>query len=198
GAWAVACRLPAAAAAEAEVSLRLGEAETLGIETQPAGEGRLALVAYFRDEPGLAGRLARELESYTLAPPEPVAVPDVDWVARFREGFCERRAGGFLIVPAWRRPAEAPPGSRLLVVDPGRAFGTGTHETTRLCLAAIEELAARGPLGRTLDVGTGSGILAVAAAALGASPLIGVDIDPEAVAAAQLHARLNGITGHWL
>jgi ribosomal protein L11 methyltransferase len=135
---------------------------------------------------------------FSSAPPQSVEVPDVDWVARFREGFREQRAGAFLIVPSWRRPPVAPPGLRLLVVDPGRAFGTGTHETTRLCLAALEELAAAGPIGRTLDVGTGSGILAVAAAGLGAAPVFGADIDPEAVASARLHAALNGVAVHYV
>ena len=79
----------------------------------------------------------------------------------------------------------------MLVVDPGQAFGTGTHETTRLCLAAIESLAARRPLGRTLDLGSGTGLLAIAASRLGAAPVCASDLDPEATASSQLHARLN-------
>jgi ribosomal protein L11 methyltransferase len=78
-------------------------------------------------------------------------------------------------------------------VDPGRAFGTGTHETTRLCLLAIETLAAEGPLGRVADIGTGAGLLAVAAAKRGARAVVGVDNDPEAVRSARRHARLNGV-----
>jgi ribosomal protein L11 methyltransferase len=79
-----------------------------------------------------------------------VPVPDVDWVARFRDGFRALRSGRFLIAPAWAAPEPSPD---VLLVDPGRAFGTGTHETTRLCLAALEELARLRPLGRTLDLG---------------------------------------------
>jgi ribosomal protein L11 methyltransferase len=78
-------------------------------------------------------------------------------------------------------------------VDPGRAFGTGTHETTRLCLAALEDLASRRPLGRALDLGAGTGLLSVAAARLGASFVCASDIDREANEASRHHARLNGV-----
>jgi ribosomal protein L11 methyltransferase len=110
-------------------------------------------------------------------------------VARFREEFHSFQVGGFLVVPAWEPP---PTGARVLIVDPGRAFGTGTHESTRLCLQALEGLARERPLGRLLDVGCGSGILGVAASLLGASPVVCVDLDPDAVASAARHARLNG------
>jgi ribosomal protein L11 methyltransferase len=79
-----------------------------------------------------------------------------------------------------------------LIVDPGRAFGTGTHETTRLCLSALETLAARRALGRTLDLGAGTGLLAVAAVRLGASFVCASDLDREANLASRHHARLNG------
>jgi ribosomal protein L11 methyltransferase len=97
------------------------------------------------------------------------------------------------VTPRWEARAASP---EALVVDPGRAVGTGTHETTRLCLEALEELAAVRPLGRTLDLGSGTGLLAVAAERLGARPLVASDIDPEATAASQLHARLNGTRLH--
>ena len=115
-------------------------------------------------------------------------MPDVDWVARFREGFSPLRAGRFLIAPAWQAPA---PAADVLLVDPGRAFGTGTHETTRLCLSALERLAARRPLRRTLDLGSGTALLAIAATRLGALPVVASDIDPEATSASRAHARLN-------
>src|SRR5262249_7019484 len=100
-------------------------------------------------------------------------------------------AGGFEIVPAWETP---PRGLRRVVrVDPGRAFGTGTHETTRLCLAALESLAAARPLERVLDVGTGTGILAAAALRLGARLAVAADLDPEATLEAGRHAALNAL-----
>ena len=116
-------------------------------------------------------------------------MPEVDWVARFREGFRPFRVGRFEIVPCWET---AGPAAERLIVDPGRAFGTGTHETTKLCLEALESLADRRPLGRTLDLGAGTALLAVAARRLGAGPVVASDIDPEATAASQHHAALNG------
>jgi ribosomal protein L11 methyltransferase len=126
-----------------------------------------------------------------------VRVPVVDWVARFRESFRAFRAGSFEVAPVWDVPGGRNPSDpNLLIVDPGRAFGTGTHETTRLCLEAIEAEGARGQIRRVLDVGTGTGLLAVAAAKRGATLVAGVDNDPEATAAARRHAALNEVALH--
>jgi ribosomal protein L11 methyltransferase len=158
------------------------------------GRTETVLLAYFPPVPDLAEILADRLRSIPSARIESVSVPDVDWVQRFREGFEAFACGSFWVVPSWSESRAAPPGRRLLVVDPGRAFGTGTHETTRLCLRALEEEAPRrGPGDRLLDVGTGSGILAVAATLLGWHHVTGVDLDPEAIESAALHARLNDV-----
>src|SRR5262249_42416477 len=98
--------------------------------------------------------------------------------------------GSFRIVPAWEALPPTPAG-RVLVVEPGLAFGTGTHESTRLCLAALEARAAAGPLGHVLDVGAGSAILSTAAALLGARRVVAVEIDAEALPVARRHAELN-------
>ncbi len=98
--------------------------------------------------------------------------------------------GRFRVVPAWETP---PAGGLVLRIDPARAFGTGTHETTRLCLRALVRLADEGPLGRVLDLGAGTGILAVAARRLGAALVIATDLDPEAVDSTRRHARLNDV-----
>ena len=180
-------RVTIASDEEEWATAQLWEAGTSGIEVLPAGDGALELLAYFPDSTD-----ARTLR--TLLPSarvEPAEIPEVDWVARFREGFRAFRAGHFHVAPVWELPSGAATAD-VLAVDPGRAFGTGTHETTRLCLAALETLAARRPLGRTLDLGAGTGILAVAASRLGASTVVASDIDPEATASSQLHARLNG------
>lgn len=179
-------RITVDAADEDGATAALWEAGTAGIEVRAAPGGRADLIAYFPDTapatppPGLPA-------GATVAPD---VVPDVDWVARFRQGFRSFRAGRFRLAPPWDLPEE--PGSPdLLVVDPGRAFGTGTHETTRLCLGALEELSRRRRLGRTLDLGSGTALLAVAAARLGASVVCASDIDPEAISASRHHARLN-------
>ncbi|HLA77114.1 MAG TPA: 50S ribosomal protein L11 methyltransferase [Vicinamibacteria bacterium] len=171
----------------------LFELDTLGAESRPGpSPQQTVLMAYFTGRPGLEEELRQVLGRVPGVEVERAEVPDVDWVARFRESFKALSAGTFLIAPAWEVPEPAA-GQRLLRVDPGRAFGTGTHETTRLCLAALQARAEAGPLGRVLDVGTGSGILAVASCLLGAATVTAVDHDPEAVASAQLHARLNGV-----
>ncbi len=175
---------------EDEATTMLWELGTAGIEVQPFPPGHLALLAYFQQEPvGLRQALAG-LSDVRI---EAAAIPEVDWVARFREGFRPFRLGRFRIAPPWSCPSALDPGESLLVVDPGRAFGTGTHESTRLCLGILEELAAATRLGRCLDLGTGTGILAVAAARLGAGPVFAVDVDADAVASARQHAILNQV-----
>jgi ribosomal protein L11 methyltransferase len=167
-------------------SALLWDAGTLGIEIHNEA-GQSHLFAYFgaaTDVQDLWGSLA----SLPGATSEAVDVPNVDWVARFRENFRGFPAGPFWIAPAWDVPEER---DNVIVVDPGRAFGTGTHESTRLCLVALAALAAERGLGRTLDVGTGTGILAIAALKLGASLAIGVDVDPESMESARVHSRLN-------
>ncbi|HEV7502020.1 MAG TPA: 50S ribosomal protein L11 methyltransferase, partial [Vicinamibacteria bacterium] len=131
----------------------------------------------------------------------PAVIPEIDWVARVREGFRPFAAGSFRITPAWEAtpdpdsPAEPTDGrtERILVVEPGLAFGTGTHESTRLCLSALEDRARAGPLGDVLDVGAGSGILSAAAALLGARRVIAVELDPEALPVAVRHRELNRV-----
>jgi ribosomal protein L11 methyltransferase len=164
----------------------LWEAGTAGIEVGTADPGKVNLLAYFADDADL-DMLREQLPEATI---QPVAVPDVDWVARYRESFRSFPVGSFIVAPPWDRPLAA---EHLLLVDPGRAFGTGTHESTRLCLGALEELFDQRPFGRVIDVGTGTGILAVAATRLGAWFVVASDNDPEATASARAHAELNGI-----
>jgi len=105
--------------------------------------------------------------------------PDHDWVVEARELLAPMEVGRrFFLVPEWRSDP-APPGRFRITVNPGMAFGTGVHETTRLCLEALEEFVKPGMA--VLDVGTGSGILANAARLLGASRVIACDIDEDAV-----------------
>jgi ribosomal protein L11 methyltransferase len=179
-------RVIVAAEDEDAATAALWEAGTTGIEVRGEPGGRVLLLTYFTDD--VTAPTAALLPAGATV--EPTEVPAVDWLERFREGFRAFRVGRFTVAPLWDAPDA--PSPDVLIVDPGRAFGTGTHETTRLCLGALEELAARRPLGRTLDMGSGTALLAVAAGRLGASPVVASDIDPEATSSASHHARLNG------
>jgi len=120
-------------------------------------------------------------------------VHEADWAEAWKAYFPVMRVGQRLVIrPTWRRH-RAKPGDVVLALDPGMAFGTGLHPTTRLCLATLEAAADRGELAgaRVLDVGCGSGILAIAAAKLGAASVLGVDTDPIAIDATLANARRN-------
>jgi ribosomal protein L11 methyltransferase len=118
----------------------------------------------------------------------PGAAADVpaDWNEAWKRFHRPVRVGPLWVGPPWEEPD---PHAVAVVVDPGRAFGTGSHATTRLCLGLLLE---HSPTG-LLDLGCGSGILSVAAAKLGFAPVIGLDIDPDAVAATTENARANGV-----
>jgi ribosomal protein L11 methyltransferase len=115
---------------------------------------------------------------------------DEDWVALTQRQFEPIRAGERLwIVPTWHEPPD--PRAVNIVLDPGAAFGTGSHPTTRLCLAWLEANVRRGD--DVLDYGCGSGILGIAALKLGAACAIGVDVDPLALEAARYNSRRNAV-----
>jgi len=122
-------------------------------------------------------------------------VEEADWADAWKQHFPVLRVGRRLVIrPTWRRHRAAV-GDVVLALDPGMAFGTGLHPTTRLCLAALERLADRGGIERlnVLDVGCGSGILAIAAIRLGAASVLGIDTDPIAIEATTANARRNRI-----
>jgi len=116
-------------------------------------------------------------------------IPDEDWKLSYRRHFTTERIGERLVV---RPPWEPEPSEGIVVtLDPGLAFGTGKHETTRACLEYIDSLSGEG--GRFLDMGCGSGILSISAAKLGYLPVSGFDVDQEAVDASVDNAALNGV-----
>jgi ribosomal protein L11 methyltransferase len=119
-------------------------------------------------------------------------IADQDWTALWKEKIQVLHLGRRVVIkPTWRayRPKE---GEVVLEMDPGMAFGTGLHPTTRLCVEAVERLVQPGM--SVLDLGTGTGILAMAAARLGARHVLGVDIDSEAVLAATRNVRTNALS----
>jgi ribosomal protein L11 methyltransferase len=109
-----------------------------------------------------------------------------DWRDRWRAFHRGVVVGGLWVGPPWEEP---PAGATTVVVDPGRAFGTGAHATTRLCLELLQDV----PSGSLVDVGCGSGVLAIAAAKLGFAPVLALDVDPAAVAATEKNARRNAV-----
>jgi ribosomal protein L11 methyltransferase len=195
--WSVTVEVP-----EAEgdvVAALLFDAGAEGVEVRDAtvlpmpgarapAAGSALLVASFaaRDE---AEAAARALPF----PGEVAAVAEEDWSERWKEGLAPFAVGRVFIRPSWT--AAAPPsGSVEVVLDPGMAFGTGTHPTTSLCLAALDALLGARPGAAVLDVGTGSGLLAIAAAKLGATRVAGTENDPMALRVAAENASRNGAT----
>lgn len=117
-----------------------------------------------------------------------VDVPDEDWAARSQAMLTPVRAGAFVVAPPWHvsSPGEA---ATVVVIEPSMGFGTGHHATTRLCLRLLSATDVGGR--RVLDLGTGSGVLAIAAVLKGAREAEGLDIDADAVASAERNSRLN-------
>lgn len=119
-------------------------------------------------------------------------VVDQDWSEDWKQSFTARRVGQRLVIaPSWE-DYERQTGEIVVTLDPGRAFGTSEHQTTRLCLAAIERLIRPGDA--VVDVGTGSGILAIAAVRLGAGSVVAVENDSDAVLVAHENIERNGLT----
>jgi ribosomal protein L11 methyltransferase len=166
----------------------------LGTEVDPVPAGKVRIVA-FASVPSTAER-ARELLWERLEVSASIAsFTPTDWMRDFRAHHRVVQVGRSLaIAPPWSR-LKSLPGRRVVRIDPGLAFGTGTHASTYLCLRALVDLARRRRLGRVLDIGTGSGVLAFAAGRLGAAQVRAIDPDPEALAAAHANARRNRLLG---
>ena len=172
------------------VAVRVGpeDAEALRarfVDLAPQGfeerdvEGGIELALYAR---------ADELESFRAHLSEAAVDPVEDgWEEAWRVFHSPVEVAGLWLGPPWETPPDPP---RAVVIDPGRAFGTGTHPTTRLCVELLARAETRGSL---LDVGCGSGVLAIAGARLGFRPLVALDVDPVAVATTRKNAVANAV-----
>ncbi len=167
------------------VEVRDGEAAPMPGARQPA-PGRALLVAWFADQ-------ARAEAAAAARGGEVAVVADQDWSEIWKQGLGPLEVGRVLVRPTWVAKA-APEGRVEVVLDPGMAFGTGAHPTTALCLAALSDLLAERPGASVLDVGTGSGLLAIAAKKLGAGRVAANDSDPAAVRVARENASQNGVS----
>jgi ribosomal protein L11 methyltransferase len=118
-------------------------------------------------------------------------IADEDWAARSQRSLTAVRSGRFVVAPPWDVPPAGD--ATVIIIEPSRGFGTGHHASTRLCLRALSDVEVRGA--RVLDLGTGSGVLAMAAFLSGAREVVAVDIDPDAIDSARESARLNQRVG---
>lgn len=155
--------------------------------------------AYIQDDHAARARVRRvkdalgHLQAFGLGPIGELAlrpIDDEDWLESWKASFTPIRVGAFLICPTWTTCAAGD--AIVLSLDPGMAFGTGLHPTTQQCLATLSTLTLEGR--SVLDVGCGSGILAIAAGRRGARPIVAVDTDELAVRASLENAARNGVT----
>ncbi len=195
---------PSAETSEAFTNF-LWELGALGVVEEEQDDAPLRLRAFF---PGTAppSMLSAAILGYRAAladlgfgsPARDVAVApllDGRWAEAWRQSFLPRPVGRrFLVVPPWHLSARHD-GRQLLVIEPGRAFGTGHHESTRGCLTLLESFLETHRVPRAVDIGTGSGILAIAALLRGVPEVTALDIDPDALREARQNARWNGVQG---
>jgi ribosomal protein L11 methyltransferase len=121
----------------------------------------------------------------------PIDVPDDNWAERSQAGLGPVSVGRVVVAPPWALPARSPDGSIVVSIRPSMGFGTGHHESTRLCLLLLQRLIRPGM--HALDIGTGSAVLAIAALKLGAATALGIDVDPDAIASARENVSANAI-----
>ncbi len=161
-----------------------------GLAQRMKGASRVKF--YVPDSEEGRGQLRRYLAGLEEYEPQTVSLREEDWATSWQKYYQPIPVGRRVyIVPDWMRGEPVPDGRTPLYLNPGLTFGTGAHPTTQLCLELLEEVLQSGD--KVLDLGCGSGILAIAALAMGASRAIGIDIDPKAADVAFENAALNGV-----
>ena len=180
------------------------ELGAVGVVEEENAAGHARLRAFFPDAADSAA-VARSVDRYLGAlqslgfaragDPAVAAVAETDWAEAWRAHFAPLPIGRRLLVaPPWETPPDAD-GRLVLTLEPGRAFGTGQHATTAGCLELLETIVERRRPARAIDLGTGSGILAIAAARLGVPEVLAIDSDPDAVASATANVQPNALGG---
>ena len=161
-----------------------------------ADTGALTLSVYLAKTPQTPGGLKRVLVDELSLAFDAISIQRLrreNWATSWRRHFKPIQIGGQLLIkPSWSRRL-ARPGQRVVILDPGLSFGTGQHATTAFCLRRLARSRKKGTRQSFLDIGAGSGILAIAAVKLGYTPAVAFDFDPEAVGAAQQNARKNRV-----
>ena len=185
--WKASVALTKPEAADVAAALELdGSAQAVLIAEEPFADG--AVVEALYTDPPDADYLSRIIgRAITVAP-----LPDQDWIRLSQEGLPPVRAGRFFVYGA-HDAGQVPHGVIPMKIEAGLAFGTGHHETTALCLAALSELARERSFRNVLDLGCGTGLLAIGAAKLWKRPVLASDIDPVAVEVTRDNARANGV-----
>ncbi len=184
--------------AVSEILTRVGyQGVAVDLPLEPRGGTDHTVKAYLPDDADAFAKVSDvrdalgHLQAFRLGPIGEIVVTtieDEDWLEAWKAQFVPLQVGVFVVCPSWSEP----PGAGIpVILDPGMAFGTGLHPTTQQCLVALSTLALDGL--SVVDVGTGSGILAIAAAKRGASPVVAVDTDRIAVEAARENAARNGV-----
>ena len=197
------------AEAVAEFLIEQGSSNGIVEEKSPADKNIVVLKAYIKNDAGRDGYVNRVVDYMAglfaaagddESRPEIAVnlIPDEDWNKKWKSFFQPIRVSDRIVIkPSWQNYHRLE-GEIIVELDPGMAFGTGTHPSTSMCLKVIDELermlAPRGNL-RMLDVGTGSGILAIAAVKVGIAEVAGIDYDQIAIRVAQKNAEMNGVAG---
>lgn len=191
---------------EIEDHIPLTEAETKGmfIDILPdlGPDDGTAKVSFYLEDVSELPRIMKEIEDGLEELSQFVDVgartieasetEDKDWINNWKQYFKPFTVDNLLIKPTWEKIPEGHEDKLLIQIDPGTAFGTGQHETTQLCIRQLIHYVERGA--KVLDVGTGSGILGIAALKLGASEVFGTDLDENAISAVRENLQANGIT----
>src|SRR3954468_15534457 len=185
--WKASVALTKAEAADICAALELGsEPQAVLIVEEPFADGAV-VEALYTDQPAAAYLSRIAGRAVTVEP-----LPDQDWIKLSQEGLPPVRAGRFFVYGA-HDAGQVPHGVIPMKIEAGLAFGTGHHETTALCLAVLSDLARKRRFAKVLDLGTGTGLLAIGAAKLWKRPVLASDIDPVAVEVTRDNARANGV-----